>query len=111
MQKQIQQVRQGDVLLQRVRTLPKGATPQARDNGRLVLAYGEVTGHAHVVETDAHVVEAFLATLDNRTYLSVPATARVVHEEHGTIPIPAGVWEVVHPYQWTDADEPIQVQD
>ncbi len=39
--------RQGDVLIRRIQNLPKQtATP--RLNG--ILAYGEVTGHAHKVE-------------------------------------------------------------
>jgi hypothetical protein len=93
--KQSQQVRQGDVFLERVSSLPAKAVRLSRDQGRLILAYGEQTGHAHVVETDADVVEAFLAELDGQTYLSVPASARVVHEEHGTIPLPKGVYKVV----------------
>lgn len=42
--------RQGDVLIERVASIPKTkTTPIARDNGRVVLAYGEVTGHAHAL--------------------------------------------------------------
>jgi hypothetical protein len=41
--------RQGDVFLQPVSTIPANATAAARDKGRVVLAYGEVTGHAHAI--------------------------------------------------------------
>ena len=109
--KQPQMFRQGDVLLERVDAIPKGATRKHPDNGRVILAYGEVTGHAHAVETDADVVEAYLAELDGQVYLSAPATARVVHEEHGTIPLPKGIYRVVRQREGTDAQEPRQVAD
>ena len=44
--------RQGDVLVIRVDDVPSSAVSVPRDAGRLVLAYGEVTGHAHAVFAD-----------------------------------------------------------
>ena len=41
--------RQGDVGLIPVASLPDGAKKVPRDKGRIVLAYGEVTGHAHAI--------------------------------------------------------------
>lgn len=41
------QYRQGDVLIERVSSFPAKLTPVARENGRVILAHGEVTGHAH----------------------------------------------------------------
>lgn len=43
------QYRQGDVLLERIEKMPAGLTAAKRDAGRVVLAYGEVTGHAHAL--------------------------------------------------------------
>lgn len=43
--------RQGDILLIPIESVPEGATPVALENGRYVLAHGEVTGHAHVIAT------------------------------------------------------------
>ena len=103
-------VRQGDVLLIPVATLPAGAAQKPRDQGRVVLAYGEVTGHAHVVQSDAEAVEAFLADHNGQTFLSAPAGSRVVHEEHDAIPL-EGVYRVVRQREWTDDDEPRQVAD
>ncbi len=104
-------MRQGDVLLVRVNsTLPEGV-PVARDNGRVVLAYGEVTGHAHAI-TDPDVmlmtlpdkdamkaaVDALLASVGLTTeirseeiigVLHVPTNASLVHEEHNTISLKA----------------------
>ena len=42
--------RQGDVLLRAIDAIPDSATfTVERDAGRIVLAYGEVTGHAHAI--------------------------------------------------------------
>lgn len=43
--------RQGDILLIPIAHVPEGTTPVALENGRFVLAHGELTGHAHVVAT------------------------------------------------------------
>jgi hypothetical protein len=61
-----QPIRQGDVLLVPVATLPKNCTPMEPENGRrFVLAHGEVTGHAHAIyefgtakEDEANAVQA-----------------------------------------------------
>ena len=44
------QYRQGDVLIERIKKLPAKLTTQAPDKGRIVLAHGEVTGHAHAFD-------------------------------------------------------------
>ncbi len=46
-------IRQGDVLLIPVKRILDDATPVARDHGRVVLAYGEVTGHSHAIADPA----------------------------------------------------------
>lgn len=113
--KRQRQFRQGDVLLQRVRSIPKGATRKPTDQGRVILAYGEVTGHAHQVvvadRTDAETVEAFLAELNGEVFLSAPAGGSVVHEEHSTIQLEPGTYKVIRQREWTDEDEPRQVAD
>ena len=58
-------------------------TMKKRHNG-VVLAEGEVTGHAHVLEADVEVRDGAFE-IKNET--------QVVHEEHGTIKLPAGEWE------------------
>lgn len=81
--------RQGDVLLLKVSRAPAGA--QKRD-GRIVLAYGEVTGHAHAIDDEF----AELMEFEGRRYLRVPArkVATLTHEEHGAIQIPGGIYEI-----------------
>jgi len=41
--------RQGDVLIERVGPLPEKLVTIAREQGRVILAHGEVTGHAHAI--------------------------------------------------------------
>ena len=88
--------RQGDVLIIPVeRSRVPACAPVPRDRrGRMVLARGEATGHAHAVGGPGLEL---LADLDDpeRMFLDVPAHGRVSHEEHGPIPLPAGVYRVV----------------
>lgn len=87
----MKQYRQGDVFLRRVEKLPEGAEKQKRD-GRIVLAYGEVTGHAHAI----HEVEADVYALKTgERYLLISGLSKLVHEEHATIDIEPGVYEVI----------------
>jgi hypothetical protein len=84
------QYRQGDVFLRQVEQLPLEAR-EASGTARIVLAYGEATGHSHSVS----VQEAKLYNLQDQHFLVVATTAKLVHEEHETIPLPAGVYKVV----------------
>src|SRR5690348_10992945 len=88
--------RQGDVLIVPVRAgeVPQ-CTPAPRDpRGRMVLARGEATGHAHVVGGPGL---RLLADPDDpeRMFVEVPSHGRVTHEEHGPISLPAGHYRVV----------------
>jgi len=94
--------RQGDVLLQAVDTIPDAARPVARDGGRIILAYGESTGHAHAIE--APEAEATLLSVsENERFLLLVADVDLAHEEHATIRLPAGIYRVVRQRVWTDA--------
>lgn len=86
--------RQGDVMLRKVDGLPDGA---AKEKG-LVLAEGEVTGHAHrVVGTGA----TLYATPNQKRYLTVKDFCFVQHEEHGEVKLPGGCYEVVRQVEYT----------
>ncbi|NOK57954.1 MAG: hypothetical protein GFH27_549287n258 [Chloroflexi bacterium AL-W] len=85
--------RQGDVLLTEAR-LPEGEVREiARDsNDKLVLAYGEVTGHHHfIAEPDAKLVQV----INGDRYLRVDAPVFMRHEEHAPIPLQPGIFRVV----------------
>ena len=97
-------IRQGDVLLIEVNSIPENAKAARRDKGRLVLAYGEITGHAHVV--DAPPEEATLLTdADNRRFLRLMANATLVHEEHAAVLLPAGNYQQIRQQEWDESKE------
>lgn len=79
------QFRQGDVLLVAVTTIPAGAIEQPPDRG-IVLAEGEVTGHAHRIphrHASGGAAAAYRTELDAR-FLRVTAPVPLRHEEHKT---------------------------
>ena len=81
--------RQGDVLLIRVDKIPEGLT-KAKD---LVLAHGEVTGHAHRILSRKGVARWVAERLQ---YLEITRPkALLKHEEHATVELPAGKYEVL----------------
>jgi hypothetical protein len=93
--------RQGDVLVVAVDAVPDSARPVPRDAGRIVLAYGEVTGHAHAI--DAPEAEAMLLSVsENERFLRLMADVDLAHEEHAAIRIPAGTYRVVRQRIWDD---------
>ncbi|MCQ6554628.1 hypothetical protein NPS70_15680 [Streptomyces sp. C10-9-1] len=91
--------RQGDVLIMPVaeEAVPERAREgggEARDGrGRLVLALGEVTGHAHAVPGPGRLVRQ--GGEFGPMLLHLPQGGRVVHEEHAAIPLPRGWFRVV----------------
>lgn len=100
--------RQGDVLIRSTHKNLSGARPKARDCGRIVLAYGEVTGHAHAI---ANPLAELFEEKDGRLYLRVDAAGVALeHEEHATITLPRGTYEVVHQREYSP-QEIRRVQD
>ena len=96
------QVRQGDVLVESTtRTIPEGAPSRAAEAGRVILAHGEVTGHAHAV---AEPDSARLYDLDDVTLLAVDALTALTHDEHGTVVLTEGTHEVIRQVEYTPAE-------
>jgi hypothetical protein len=83
------QCRQGDVLLIPVEALPAGTIEESAD-GRVVLAYGEVTGHAHAI--DAALAKTYEKGAERYVVVSEGAVLR--HEEHSPIKLAPGVYKV-----------------
>ena len=91
-------IRQGDVLLIPVDLgLLEGMPVQAR--GRVILAHGEATGHAHRIVDPAVELRATRWT----RYLVVTGDRPVTlqHEEHDPLPVPPGAWEVRRQREYT----------
>ena len=65
-------IRQGDVSLIQVSAIPSNAVEIKTEQNRVVLAYGEVTGHAHAIYEDIDQVRVWA---DGKVkYLEVMAT-------------------------------------
>ena len=95
------QYRQGDVFLIEIKDIPKTAKKEKKA-GRIVLEYGEVTGHAHAInETEG--VDMFLEGA--RKFLEVCLAAPLTHEEHETIVIPPGRYEVRRQCTWSALEQ------
>lgn len=74
------------------------ATTEApRENGRIILAHGEVTGHAHAIvskNATLYTVGDDAALLMGTRILSARAPVALTHEEHSQIDVPRGTWGV-----------------
>jgi hypothetical protein len=109
------QIRQGDVLLLQVAALPSQCTTLPADGTRLVLAHGEVTGHAHAIydhcadDVVTAKIASDLATAaiaraqakarlwqgpNGDRYLEVTAAVTLQHEEHTQHQIPPGIYHL-----------------
>jgi hypothetical protein len=118
------QFRQGDVLIERYFVLDPGividmidAIPEeiigTERTGRVVLAYGEATGHAHALCGTIDVIRVKDQPPETPRYLRVVGdlNALLSHEEHGAIPVAPGLYRVTRQVEWTDEDEPRYVAD
>lgn len=88
--------RQGDVLVIGVDTIPDKATLILSQNGQIVLAEGETTGHCHAITMTDNNVELFAVANEVDHWLRVRSrSAELRHEEHGTITVPPGEYRVI----------------
>ena len=90
--------RQGDIML----VATSGVEPGdqiPRDGGRVVLAYGEVTGHAHAIAAPQATLHEIQGDLDR--LLRCQKQVELRHEEHGTIVLPVGDYLVKRQREYT----------
>ena len=83
----VKMYRQGDVLLKKVETIPERVKPTTDD----VILKGEATGHAHRIVNGT----IFTGPGPGEMYVEAEAGAALIHEEHSTIEIEAGFYEVI----------------
>ena len=126
------QLRQGDVQLQPVASLPAGCTEIPPEGNRIVLAHGEVTGHAHAIYDHIEVPAQADATTDERPgaadeiagaaiaraqskallwraengerFLEVKETVTLKHEEHAAHTLPPGIYKLPTQVEYTPAE-------
>jgi hypothetical protein len=110
--------RQGDVLLLRLseeeQEIGEPEILKDRDQGDIILAYGEVTGHAHRISAEnAEKYEVRLAT-GIEEYLRVVEEGGPVslnHEEHATITLAPAVYAILHQEEYRPGEVPVYVRD
>lgn len=83
-------LRQGDISLTKIASLPSGCEEIPHDNGRTILAYGEVTGHAHAVPM-AYAKQYRAGS--GVEYVVVEKATKLTHEEHAPISLEPGVYQ------------------
>lgn len=84
-------IRQGDVCLIRVSALPDGAI-QAKVNDDVILAFGEVTGHAHRIKQNAEHPSVRVFDFGAERYIQVIETVALSHDEHAAIVLEKGIY-------------------
>lgn len=103
-------IRQGDVLLVPATGIPADTRSVAREGGRLILAEGEATGHAHaVLDRGAELLENDL----EERFLRVLAEGGVTvsHEEHAPVRVPPGDYQVRRQREYKPQAPPQRVSD
>lgn len=85
-------IQQGDVVMKSIQEFPKGERVMDDQMKSKILAYGEVTGHAHRLADPDNAVETF--RILNVIYMNVNRPTMLGHEEHKTIEIPPGKYEI-----------------
>jgi hypothetical protein len=114
------QARQGDVLIEklslRVPTTFRPLAESARQD--VVLAYGEVTGHAHRMHRQMHrdggsdaISYAHPLAPTEPALVNLLSPMALRHEEHGPIEIPRGVVRISRPYEYVAPDLIRRVED
>jgi hypothetical protein len=84
------QIQHGDVLIKKVNKLPENCLRRERRGGRVIVAAGETTGHAHTILDKGCV----LWELKGELYLEATDPVTITHEEHRPLAIPPGIYQI-----------------
>lgn len=104
-----QPIRQGDVLLVPVSRLPEGCTEVPNDRGRIVLAYGEVTGHAHAIADHIVLAEQLQRHHDERTAHPVAAD-EITEAAIARAKSKARLWSAPDGARYLEVTEPVNLR-
>lgn len=83
-------MRQGDVLIVEVTEIPQEA--KKTQEGTVILAYGEVTGHMHQIQNPGAVM---YAVNENLRFIKLEEDVELRHEEHSPIHLPSGNYQII----------------
>jgi hypothetical protein len=104
--------RQGDVLLVPCADIPVGACEEAVENGRVVLARGERTGHAHTMAADrVCYFRGSGSGSGGSIRVAGPAPVDLTHQEHMRLAIPPGNYRVVQQREYQPRATPRTITD
>jgi hypothetical protein len=98
MKTKLKTYRQGDVLIEQIAKLPGALKRQKPENGRIILAHGEATGHHHSIGIDS---ADWWKNAGGEQFLSVRTDAAVQHQEHAPIMLPPGSYRVRRQREYT----------
>jgi hypothetical protein len=96
-------LRQGDILLVPVENVPDGLTEVPREDGKIVLAEGEATGHLHAIDAPEATFLAkdldspedrYLVIAEAEAITAEAAGVELTHPEHDTVTLAPGAYEV-----------------
>ena len=101
----VKMYRQGDILLREIEVIPEGVKPSNND----VILRGEATGHAHrIVNGTIFTLETFRS---EEMYIEAKPEAALIHEEHNTIQVEAGFYEVIRQREYDPESQSRLVED
>ena len=95
-------IRQGDVLLQEINSLPKGLKKK-KDK---IVQWGEQTFHAHQFPVDSKGVELLMK--GEEMYLQIAVPSPLEHPEHNTLIIEPGMYKKTIEREWNYSDEALR---
>jgi hypothetical protein len=101
----VKMYRQGDILLKKIETIPVGVQPSNDD----VILRGEATGHAHRIVNGTIFTRSRFPT--EEMYVEAKVGAALIHEEHSTIPIEPGFYEVIRQREYDPKSQSRFVED
>lgn len=84
-------IRQGDVRIESIGEIPKGARKKRATKRGHVLMEGEATGHAHTVTP----ADADLLIKEAETFLRVHYETQVKHDTHDPVVLAPGTYRVL----------------
>lgn len=87
-------IRQGDVLILPCDTIPAGVIPVEPENGRLIVARGEATGHHHSFPWKRGAVLFRDDGGSGGRYVDVAEPVALEHQEHSALTLPVGKYAV-----------------
>lgn len=93
----MKQIRQGDVYLKPCTILPDGMKKIKPVNGRIILAEGEATGHAHTMYADS----ATLFGVEEKMIVVVHEQTILEHQEHRAIEVAPGTYWVTRQREYS----------